>query len=66
MSLRICVPTRQIHPLTRPTALFGGFEYTERIKINGNDISKNDFAKYVFVICDIANKNKIHLTEFEV
>ncbi len=42
------------------------FEYTERIKINGNDISKNDFAKYVFEICDIADKNKIHLTEFEV
>ena len=42
------------------------FEYTERIKINGVDISKDDFAKYVFNICEIADKNNIHLTEFEI
>jgi len=36
------------------------FEYTERIKINGVDISKEDFAKYVEEVC--AND----LTEFEV
>lgn len=42
------------------------FDYTERIKINGIDISKIDFAKYVFDICAIADKNNIHLTEFEV
>lgn len=42
------------------------FEYTERIKINDSDISKEDFAKYIFEICEIADKNSIHLTEFEI
>ena len=42
------------------------FDYTERIKINGIDISQNDFAKYVFQICDLADKHNIHLTEFEI
>lgn len=42
------------------------FEYTERIKINGVDISKENFAKYVFEIIDIADKNEIRLTEFEI
>lgn len=42
------------------------FEYTERIKINDVDIDKDDFAKYVFEICEIADKNNIHLTEFEI
>ena len=42
------------------------FEYTERIKINGEDISKEDFAYYVTNICEIADKNQIHLTEFEI
>ena len=42
------------------------FNYTERIKINGVDISKEDFANYVFNICDVADKNNIHLTEFEI
>lgn len=42
------------------------FEYTERIKIDGIDISKGDFAKYIFEVCDIADKNDIHLTEFEI
>lgn len=42
------------------------FEYTERIKINGEDISKEDFARLVFEICEIADKNNIHLTEFEI
>ena len=41
-------------------------EYTERIKINGEDISKEDFAYYVTNICEIADKNQIHLTEFEI
>lgn len=36
------------------------FEYTERIKINGVDISKEDFAKYVEEVCTD------DLTEFEV
>ncbi len=42
------------------------YDYTERIKINGEDISKEDFAKYVFDIVQIADKNDIHLTEFEI
>ena len=42
------------------------FEYTERIKINGQDISKDDFAGYVTEICSLADKNNIHLTEFEI
>ncbi|MFR1673170.1 MAG: bifunctional folylpolyglutamate synthase/dihydrofolate synthase [Candidatus Gastranaerophilaceae bacterium] len=42
------------------------FDYTERIKINGVDISKEDFTKYVFEVCEAADKNDIHLTEFEV
>lgn len=42
------------------------FTYTERIKINGCDISKNDFAQYVSEICELADKNEINLTEFEI
>lgn len=42
------------------------FDYTERVKINGEDISKDDFARLVFEICEIADKNNIHLTEFEI
>ena len=42
------------------------FEYTERIKINGVDISKDDFANYVFEIVKIADENNLHLTEFEI
>ena len=40
-------------------------EYTERIKINNIDISKEDFATYIEKICTIAEKKNIHLTEFE-
>lgn len=42
------------------------FDYTERIKINGVDISKEKFAELVFYIVDFADKNEIHLTEFEI
>lgn len=42
------------------------FEYTERIKICGQDISKEDFANYIKEISTIADKNNIHLTEFEI
>lgn len=42
------------------------FKYTERIKINGKDIPDEIFAKYVFDICELADKNNIHLTEFEI
>ncbi|MBR5555970.1 bifunctional folylpolyglutamate synthase/dihydrofolate synthase [bacterium] len=42
------------------------FKYNERIKINGSDISDSDFASLVFEICELADKNDIHLTEFEI
>lgn len=42
------------------------YEYTERIKINGYDIKKDDFTRYIFKICKIADENNIHLTEFEI
>ena len=42
------------------------YKYTERIKINGEDIPENIFAKYVFEITDTAEKNNIPLTEFEI
>lgn len=42
------------------------FEYTERIKIHGTPISDADFARLVFMVCDIAEKNDVHLTEFEI
>lgn len=42
------------------------FNYTERFKINGKDMEKSEFAKYVFDICRIADENEIHLTEFEI
>lgn len=42
------------------------FEYTERIKINDNDISQDDFAKYILEVIELADKNDIHLTEFEI
>lgn len=38
------------------------WEYTERIKVNGIEISKEDFANYVFEIAECG----IHLTEFEI
>ncbi len=38
------------------------WEYTERIRINGVDISKSDFAKYAEKIINL----NIHLTEFEI
>ncbi len=42
------------------------FEYTERIQINNEQISKNDFAQLVFQTVETADKNNIHLTEFEI
>ena len=38
------------------------FEYTERIKINGQEISQQDFANFF----EEVNSTKIHLTEFEI
>lgn len=42
------------------------FDYTERIKINNIDISKQEFSKYYNTIIKLADKNSIHLTEFEI
>lgn len=42
------------------------FEYTERIKIDDVEISKDDFSKEVSTITELADKNDIHLTEFEI
>ena len=42
------------------------FKYTERIQICGNKIPKDEFAKYVFEISDLADENNIDLTEFEL
>ena len=49
------------------------FAYTERIKIlthdnapTEGDISKEEFARLVFDVCETADKNNIHLTEFEI
>ena len=41
-------------------------EYTERIKINHRDISKNDFADLITEIALTAKVNGIYLTEFEL
>lgn len=42
------------------------FEYTERIKINGEDITQDEFGKYFELVNTTAEYNKIHLTEFEI
>jgi len=42
------------------------FKYTERIKINGHDITDADFSRYVYEITSLADKNGIDLTEFEI
>lgn len=41
-------------------------KYTERIRINGEPISDEDFARYVSEISGLADKSKIDLTEFEI
>jgi dihydrofolate synthase/folylpolyglutamate synthase len=42
------------------------FKYTERIQICGENISEDDFSKYVFEISKLADENNIDLTEFEI
>lgn len=42
------------------------FDYTERIKICGEDISKLEFARYFETVTKIADEQNIHLTEFEI
>ena len=41
-------------------------DYTERIKINNKEIKRRIFAEYISKICEIAERNKIELTEFEI
>jgi len=41
-------------------------DYTERVKINGEDISKEDFADLIFDVIKTAEQNNIHATEFEI
>lgn len=42
------------------------FDYTERIKINGEEIPQNTFANLIKEIITIAENNNIDLTEFEI
>lgn len=42
------------------------WEYTERIKINGENIPKDEFSKLIFDVTNKAKNNNIHLTEFEI
>ncbi len=42
------------------------FEYTERIKISGAEISEKDFVKYFEIIKEKIEELQTHLTEFEV
>ena len=42
------------------------FKYTERIQINAEPISDENFSRYVLEITNLAEKNNIDLTEFEI
>ena len=42
------------------------FEYTERIKINDVEISKDDFCKYLSIVVEASDKCNVTLTEFEI
>lgn len=42
------------------------FDYTERIKICGNQISKEDFGSYFEEVYAAVEKLGVHLTEFEI
>lgn len=55
-------PILQVGLFTSPHV----FEYTERIKINDNEIEKEEFAQSIIKIVELAEKNQIHLTEFEI
>lgn len=41
-------------------------KYTERLQINGTPVSDENFSRYVFEITELADKNNIDLTEFEI
>lgn len=57
-----CSPFTSVGLFTSPHV----FEYTERIKINDVEIDKEIFAEKLNKIVDLADKNDIHLTEFEI
>ena len=42
------------------------FEYTERIKISGKEISKEDFGNLFEEVFNAVESEKVHLTEFEM
>lgn len=42
------------------------FKYNERIQICGNPISDDELVEYTFSITELADKNNIDLTEFEI
>lgn len=42
------------------------WEYTERIRINGENIPKEEFSDLIFDVTNKAKNNNIHLTEFEI
>ena len=42
------------------------FEYTERIKLSGVEISKDDFVQHIQDVVNVSDKNNVRLTEFEV
>ncbi len=41
-------------------------DYTERLRINNNEITKNQFADLIFKIINISESNDIAATEFEI
>lgn len=57
-----CPPALRIGLFTSPHV----FDYTERIKINDVQIDKEVFARKLIEIIELAEKNNIHLTEFEI
>jgi dihydrofolate synthase/folylpolyglutamate synthase len=42
------------------------FEYTERIKVDSEEISRLDFSRYVEKVVEVSEGANIHLTEFEI
>lgn len=42
------------------------FKYNERFKVDGKDISDDDFTRNVTTVEDLAKRNDIDLTEFEI
>lgn len=62
-------PLERARPSTLKVGLFTSphvFDYTERIKINNIDIKKEIFAQKIITVIKLAEKNNIHLTEFEI